>query len=277
MAQKVVDSHGMRCGCLGRVIRDGAALCCAVLCWAYCSDMERRHLQDKEKMRKEAAAKIRETKVAMAQLAGLLQSHTITLGANSIALLCKWHHTCTAVESFLKLSGMNKCWLSEAACAQHRAHTGSTPEATHLVIVMGRLPTAASGMLSCCWLADQHLESSTKRTLVENETMVAELAYHTAQVGATSAVWGWKDSRPWQMQRESSVMIQTDSTAGLHTSVELMPQRRSCRCMQAMPRMAAASQSYALYVAPCGRRMCGHDCLAVALLEPLWQCARVSL
>jgi hypothetical protein len=31
--------------------------------------------------------------------------------------------------------------------------------------------------------ADQHLESSTKRTLVENETMVAELAYHAAQVG----------------------------------------------------------------------------------------------
>lgn len=35
-----------------------------------CSDMERRQLQEKEKMRKEAAAKIRETKVAMAQLAG---------------------------------------------------------------------------------------------------------------------------------------------------------------------------------------------------------------
>jgi hypothetical protein len=32
--------------------------------------MERRHLQEKEKMRKEAAAKIRETKTAMAQLAG---------------------------------------------------------------------------------------------------------------------------------------------------------------------------------------------------------------
>jgi hypothetical protein len=32
--------------------------------------MERRHLQEKEKLRKEAAAKIRETKVAMAQLAG---------------------------------------------------------------------------------------------------------------------------------------------------------------------------------------------------------------
>lgn len=35
--------------------------------------------------------------------------------------------------------------------------------------------------------ADQHLESSTKRTLVENETMVAELAYHTAQVGACTS------------------------------------------------------------------------------------------
>jgi hypothetical protein len=32
--------------------------------------MERRHLQDKEKMRKEHAAKIRETKLTMAQLAG---------------------------------------------------------------------------------------------------------------------------------------------------------------------------------------------------------------
>jgi hypothetical protein len=32
--------------------------------------MERRQLQEKEKMRKEAAAKIRETQVAMAQLAG---------------------------------------------------------------------------------------------------------------------------------------------------------------------------------------------------------------
>lgn len=41
-----------------------AMLCCAA------SDMERRHLQEKEKMRKEAATKIRETKVAMAQLAG---------------------------------------------------------------------------------------------------------------------------------------------------------------------------------------------------------------
>jgi hypothetical protein len=36
----------------------------------------------------------------------------------------------------------------------------------------------------CCAHADQHLESSTKRTLVENETMVAELAYHTAQVSS---------------------------------------------------------------------------------------------
>jgi hypothetical protein len=35
--------------------------------------------------------------------------------------------------------------------------------------------------------ADQHLESSTKRTLVENETMAAELAYHTAQVGGVGA------------------------------------------------------------------------------------------
>jgi hypothetical protein len=35
-----------------------------------------------------------------------------------------------------------------------------------------------------CGDADQHLESSTKRTLVENETMVAELAYHTAQVSS---------------------------------------------------------------------------------------------
>lgn len=37
--------------------------------------------------------------------------------------------------------------------------------------------------------ADQHLESSTKRTLVENETMVAELAYHTAQVRAHSLLF----------------------------------------------------------------------------------------
>lgn len=41
-----------------------------------------------------------------------------------------------------------------------------------------------SMMLIAC-AADQHLESSTKRTLVENETMVAELAYHTAQVGVS--------------------------------------------------------------------------------------------
>jgi hypothetical protein len=32
-----------------------------------------------------------------------------------------------------------------------------------------------------CLPTDQHLEASTKRTLVENETMVAELAYHTTQ------------------------------------------------------------------------------------------------
>lgn len=38
--------------------------------------MERRHLQDKEKMRKEHAAKIRETKMAMAQLAGARQHWT---------------------------------------------------------------------------------------------------------------------------------------------------------------------------------------------------------
>lgn len=46
------------------------AACCLLPCCAELSDMERRHLQDKEKMRKEHAAKIRETKVAMAQLAG---------------------------------------------------------------------------------------------------------------------------------------------------------------------------------------------------------------
>lgn len=49
-------------------VRDAPALS-AVLCCAG-SDMERRHLQEKEKMRKEAAAKIRETKTAMTQLAG---------------------------------------------------------------------------------------------------------------------------------------------------------------------------------------------------------------
>lgn len=46
---------------------------------------------------------------------------------------------------------------------------------------------AAVCALRCFMLyvdADQHLESSTKRTLVENETMVAELAYHTAQVSS---------------------------------------------------------------------------------------------
>lgn len=35
-----------------------------------CSDLERRQLHDKEKLRREQAAKIRETKLAMAQLAG---------------------------------------------------------------------------------------------------------------------------------------------------------------------------------------------------------------
>lgn len=46
---------------------------------------------------------------------------------------------------------------------------------------------AAVCALRCFMLyvdADQHLESSTKRTLVENEMMVAELAYHTAQVSS---------------------------------------------------------------------------------------------
>lgn len=66
------------------------------------------------------------------------------------------------------------------------------PEATtRLVVIMGRRQSAnpaAKDILSCSWLADQHLESSTKRTLVENETMVAELAYHTAQVGATLSI-----------------------------------------------------------------------------------------
>jgi hypothetical protein len=40
--------------------------CC---CWC-CSDLERRHLQEKERARQEAAVKVRETKIAVAQLAG---------------------------------------------------------------------------------------------------------------------------------------------------------------------------------------------------------------
>ena len=44
------------------------ALACLLL--LVCSDLERRHLQDKERWRKEMAAKIKETKTAMAQLAG---------------------------------------------------------------------------------------------------------------------------------------------------------------------------------------------------------------
>lgn len=45
--------------------------------------MERRHLQEKEKMRKEAAAKIRETKTAMAQLAGVSGSRGQVEGAEA--------------------------------------------------------------------------------------------------------------------------------------------------------------------------------------------------
>jgi hypothetical protein len=45
---------------------------CACCCLR-CSDLERRHLQEKERARQEVAAKIRETKIAMAQLAGAAQ------------------------------------------------------------------------------------------------------------------------------------------------------------------------------------------------------------
>lgn len=59
-------------------------------------------------------------------------------------------------------------------------------ECSALLCTVLHCPAALSRTaLHCPALArpsDQHLESSTKRTLVENETMVAELAYHTTQV-----------------------------------------------------------------------------------------------
>lgn len=68
-------------------------------------------------MRKEAAAKIRETKVAMAQLAGVtapLQSHTTTLATKAQHYYA--NGTTHAVESFLQLPGVGKCCLTDAAC-----------------------------------------------------------------------------------------------------------------------------------------------------------------
>jgi hypothetical protein len=116
--------------------------------------MERRNLQDKEKMRKEHAAKIRETKMAMAQLAGAhWAGHAVTVAVLII--------------------------ISQVCSAQYSSGTNST---RHSWVAASDLPQCLLLRCGVVGAADKHLESSTKRTLVENETMVAELAYHTAQV-----------------------------------------------------------------------------------------------
>lgn len=75
------------------------ALCCDVL-WCAASDMERRHLQEKEKMRKEAAAKIRETKTAMAQLAGVQQLEGGSSDADRLVRQAASPHGAASVASF---------------------------------------------------------------------------------------------------------------------------------------------------------------------------------
>lgn len=86
------------------------------------SELERRHLQEREKLRREAAARIRETKVAMAQLAGAW-----------CALACAGTLACTAAVCIPAPSPAASTLLLSAAAAavcrpapgeQHQAHAG---------------------------------------------------------------------------------------------------------------------------------------------------------
>jgi hypothetical protein len=70
-------------------------------------------------------------------------------------------------------------------------------------------------MVFHCWAqrgfpaADQHLESSTKRTLVENESMAAELEYHAQQSNKLVAANNTLRAEAAELRREVEVAHKT--------------------------------------------------------------------
>lgn len=73
--------------------------------------------------------------------------------------------------------------------------------------------SAAAAAAHLMLLSDQHLESSTKRTLVENEAMAAELAYQSAQSSRLAEANNTLRAETAEMRRELGIAHKTGEGA----------------------------------------------------------------
>jgi hypothetical protein len=145
--------------------------------------LERQHLADKERWRREVAARIKETRLQMAQLAG---------------------------EAPLRRPG--------SVCGGPGAATvGSTTDVADTLCDQHALPRRRDPPSAAPTPADQHLEGTTKRAILENEAMVSELAYHSGQSARLMAANAQLRGDAAHLRRQAAIAQRTGAAgAGAH-------------------------------------------------------------
>lgn len=151
--------------------------------------LERQHLADKERWRREVAARVKETRLQMAQLAGAASREGSDLGVAGMPRMDRSPGgSCRAVAlapALQPCAALNPCTAPPPHCPP--AHPGP---------------------------ADQHLEGTTKRAIQENESMASELAYHSAQSARLMAANAQLRSEAADARRDTAIAQRTGAGAG---------------------------------------------------------------
>jgi hypothetical protein len=125
------------------------------------SALEQHHMTEKERWRREQAQRIREAKLQMAQLAGACTSVPAPCVAGTRGAL-------------LRSCGPPAVTPPQWTCHPHRClpggHLGMAPALPPPTLLHAPPPHTHTH-------TDAHLEDTTKRTILENEAMAAELDY----------------------------------------------------------------------------------------------------
>eukprot|EP00775_Hariotina_reticulata_P008321 gene8321-8506_t len=99
-------------------------------------------------------------------------------------------------------------------------------------------------------LADQHLESSTKRTLVENESMAAELEYHAEQSGKLVVANDALRAEVAELKREVEVGQKTVESTARKNMMLQQTIKAILQCLREDGAAAAATAASELTGAP---------------------------